>query len=279
MLGAIIGDIVGSRFEFNNHKSKDFELFTEDCSITDDSIMTIAIAGAILACESDWERLGQQAVKYMQGIGRKYPNCGFGGMFRHWVFSGAPQPYGSFGNGAAMRVSPCGFIAQTEEEAILLSRRVTEVTHNHEEGLKGAEATVVAIFMAREGATKKEIRRRIGRDYYKLDFTLDDIRDTYEFNATCQETVPQAIVAFLESRSFEDAVRSAISIGGDSDTIAAIAGAIAEAYYGVPLPLKSKALTYLDDELRKIFHGWEQYAKVGKPNRRFDLIRDNDDAE
>jgi ADP-ribosylglycohydrolase len=194
----------------------------------------------------------------MQKIGRKYPNCGFGGMFRKWVFSNAPEPYKSYGNGAAMRVSPCGFIAHTEEEAILLSRKVTEVTHNHSEGLKGAEAVSIAIFMARNGAAKNEIEKRMEKNYYPLNFTLDGIRDDYQFNETCQETVPQAIVAFLESVSFEDAIRGAVSIGGDSDTLAAITGSIAEAFYGVPFDLKSKALTYLDRELLSIYEEWEK---------------------
>ena len=258
MLGAIIGDIAGSRFEFNNIRSKDFDLFAKNCYATDDSIMTLAIAKAILACNGDWQHLGYNAVKYMQEIGRKYPNCGFGGMFRKWVFSRAPEPYNSYGNGAAMRVSPCGFVARTEEEAILLSRKVTEVTHNHPEGLKGAEAVSVAIFMARNGAAKNEIEARIEKDYYPLNFTLDGIRDDYQFNETCQETVPQAIVAFLESVSFEDAIRGAVSIGGDSDTLAAITGSIAEAFYGVPSDLKSKALSYLDHELFSIYEEWEK---------------------
>ena len=259
MLGAIIGDIAGSRFEFNNIRSKDFDLFGEGCRVTDDSIMTLAVAKAILACNGDWERLGENAVKYMREIGRKYPDCGFGGMFRKWVFSGNPDPYNSFGNGAAMRVSPCGFIAQTEEDAKLLSRKVTEVTHNHPEGLKGAEAVSVAIFLARNGSTKNEITERIVKDYYALGFTLDSIRETYQFNETCQGTVPQAIMAFLESVSFEDAIRNAISIGGDSDTIAAITGSIAEAYYGVPFDLKCKAQSYLDRDLRGYYREWEEF--------------------
>jgi len=259
MLGAIIGDIAGSRFEFNNIRSKDFDLLAKDCYVTDDSIMTLAVAKAIMACNGDWQQLGYNAVKYMQEIGRKYPNCGFGGMFRKWMFSGAPEPYNSFGNGAAMRVSPCGFIARTEEEAILLSQKVTEVTHNHPEGLKGAEAVSVAIFMARNGAAKNEIEERIEKNYYPLNFTLDGIRDDYQFNETCQETVPQAIVAFLESASFEDAIRGAVSIGGDSDTLAAITGSIAEACYGVPFDLKSKALSFLNRELLDIYNEWENF--------------------
>lgn len=257
MLGAIIGDIVGSRFEFNNHKSKAFDLFGPGCFATDDSIMTLAVAKAIMMCAGRWEQLSGQAVIQMQRIGRKHPDCGFGGMFSRWVFSGDPQPYHSFGNGAAMRVSPCGFIAKTEEEARELSLMVTRVTHDHPEGLKGAEAVTLAVFMARRGAGKAEIRRRMERDYYALDFTLDSIRPGYRFNETCQETVPQALAAFLESDSFEDCIRNAVSLGGDSDTLAAIACAVAQAHYGVPPELKEKALGYLDRELLDIYQDWE----------------------
>jgi ADP-ribosyl-[dinitrogen reductase] hydrolase len=195
----------------------------------------------------------------MQEIGRKYPNCGYGRMFSKWVFSDDPQPYNSFGNGAAMRISPVGFAARTKSEACRLSEVVTGVTHDHEEGIKGAEATAVAIYMARRGFTKGEIREKIERNYYSLDFTIDDIRDSHQFNETCQDTIPQAIEAFLESTSFEDAIRNAISIGGDSDTLAAITGAIAEAYYGVPEELKEIALSYLNDELRSIFNDWSEF--------------------
>ena len=272
MLGAIIGDIVRSRFKFNNYRSKNFDLLAAGCFVTDDSIMTLAIAKAILACEGDWESLGERTVKFLQEIGRKHPDCAFNSMFNRWIFSDDSKPYYSFGSGTAMHASPCGFIARTEEEAKLLSRKITEVMHNHAEGVKGAEAVTIAIFLARSGATKKEIRERVERDYYKLDFTLDSIRDTYQLNKTCQETVPRAIVAFLESITFEDAIRNAISIGGDSGILAAITGAIAEAYYGIPRPLKRKALIYLDDELRGICHEWEQATRSGKPNRKFDFI-------
>jgi len=269
MLGSIIGDIAGSRFEFHNHRSKDFDLFTKDCFVTDDSIMTLAIAKAILVCEGDWKQLGENAVKYMQTIGRKYPDCGYGGMFRKWMFSDNPKPYNSYGNGAAMRVSACGFIAQTEKEAKQLSKKVTEVTHNHPEGIKGAEATTIAIFLARNGATKEEIKERIEKDYYKLDFTLDNIREYYQFNETCQGTVPQAIIAFLESVSFEDTIRNAISIGGDSDTLAAIAGGIAEAYYGIPIDLKQKAQMFLNNELRGIYKECNKFIRKTFPMRKF----------
>jgi len=269
MLGSIIGDIAGSRFEFNNHRSKEFELFTKDCFVTDDSIMTLAVAKAILACDGDWKQLEENSVKYMQSIGRKYPDCGYGGMFSKWMFSDKPKPYNSFGNGAAMRVSACGFIAQTEKEAKKLSKKVTGVTHNHPEGIKGAEAVVIAIFLARMGSSKNEIKERIEKDYYKLDFTLGSIREHYQFNETCQDTVPQAIQAFLESVSFEDAIRNAISIGGDSDTLAAITGGIAEAYYGIPVELKRKAQFFLNAELRSIYKEWNRYIKRLYPEKKF----------
>lgn len=275
MIGAIIGDIVGSRFEFNNHRSKDFELFTDECFVTDDSIMTLAVAKAIMETCRTFESsvvtsgfsdefysvLERNTIRYMREIGRKYPNCGYGSRFYQWIFSDSPRPYNSFGNGAAMRISPVGFVARSEKEAVKMSKVVTSVSHNHAEGIKGAEATVIAIFMARTGSSKEEIRSRITRDYYELDFTLDEIRDTYEFDETCQGTVPQAIEAFLESTSFEDAIRNAISIGGDSDTLAAITGGIADAYYGVPTDMEEKALTYLDPLLRSIYDEWQSFIK------------------
>ncbi len=257
MIGAIIGDIVGSRFEWNNHRSKDFELFTRECFATDDSIMTLAVGKALVESKNDWSDLGEQAVRCMQEVGRPYPRCGYGGRFWDWMYSDHPKPYNSFGNGAAMRVSACGFVARSLEEAKALSKAVTEVTHNHPEGLKGAEATVVAIYMARTGSTIEEIRDVIDQEYYPINFTLDEIRDTYAFNETCQDTVPQALEAFFESNSFEDAIRNAISVGGDSDTLAAITGGIAEAYYGVPADLKVKAKTFLDNRLLEILTKYE----------------------
>jgi type I restriction enzyme M protein len=262
MLGAIIGDIVGSRFEFNNHRGKAFELFTSDCHVTDDSIMTLAIASAIMtAGTKDDENLAAAAVVAMQGIGRIYPFCGFGTHFAEWVKSAQPAPYGSYGNGAAMRVSPAAIAARTREDAIRLARAVTTVTHNHPEGLKGAEATAIAIFMARSGANKQDIRDHIHHHYYPLDFTIDEIRPAYTFEVSCQKSVPQAIEAFLESDSFEDAIRTTISLGGDSDTLAAIAGSIAEAFYGVPDDLAQTALRYLDDRLRAIYDEWNAFLE------------------
>ena len=257
MLGAIIGDIVGSRFEWNNHRSKDFELFTDECFFTDDSVMTLAVAKAILDCKGDYTDLSDKAVAAMREVGRPYPDCGYGGTFGWWMYTEDPQPYNSFGNGSAMRVSACGFVAKTLDEASELSRKVTQVTHNHPEGIKGAEATAVAIFLARHGYTIPDIKDYVDTHYYKMNFTLDEIRDTYAFNETCQETVPQAIKAFLESVSFEDAIRNAISVGGDSDTLAAITGGIAQAYYGVPAACRERAISYLDERLLKILTDFE----------------------
>ena len=257
MLGAIIGDIVGSRFEWNNIKSKEFEFFNYKCEFTDDSVMSLAIAKAILDSKEDYNDLGELAVKYMQEVGRYYPHCGYGGYFSKWMMSDNPKPYNSFGNGAAMRVSAVGFVANSIEEAISLSRKVTEVTHNHPEGIKGAEATAVAIYLAKTGSNILEIRDYINKHYYPMNFRLDDIRESYKFNETCQDTVPQAIEAFLESKNFEDAIRNAISIGGDSDTLAAITGGIAEAYYGIPTDIRKHALTFLDERLLAILLEFE----------------------
>lgn len=258
MLGAIIGDIVGSRFEFNNHRNKEFELFTPKCFPTDDSIMTLAIAKAIMDSRAGRGDLGQCAVQAMREIGRPYPDCGYGGRFYKWMYSDDPQPYNSFGNGAAMRVSPCGFAAASLEEAKAMSRAVTEVTHNHPEGIKGAEAATVAIYMALHGSSLPEIRDEIDAHYYPMNFTLDGIRDSYRFNETCQDTVPQALMAFFESTGFEDAIRNAISIGGDSDTLAAITGGVAQAYYGIPQSLRERALGYLDERMTPILTAFEE---------------------
>ena len=257
MLGAIIGDIVGSRFEWHNNRNKEFDFLTHKCFFTDDSVMSLAVAKAILNCNGNYDNLSAESVATMQSIGRPYPSCGYGGSFYNWMYSDSPKPYGSYGNGAAMRVSACGFVASSLEEAIELSRKVTEVTHNHPEGIKGAEATAVAIYMARTGSSLLDIQDYIHKHYYKINFKLDDIRDTYEFNETCQDTVPQALEAFFESTSFEDAIRNAISIGGDSDTLGAIVGGIAEAYYGIPTDVRSHALTFLDDTLLKILTDFE----------------------
>ena len=272
MIGAIIGDIVGSRFEWKNIKTKEFEFFTPKCFFTDDSVMTLALARAILDAGSDTNKLGTLAVKYMREIGRKYPNCGYGGMFRQWLFSDRMRPYNSYGNGAAMRVSACGYAAIDAEESKLLSCKVTEVTHNHPEGIKGAEAAAVCIALAREGKSISEIRDYVDKNYYRMNFTLDGIRESYRFDVTCQGTVPQAIMAFLESVNFEDAIRNAVSIGGDSDTLGAITGGIAGAYYGIPDEIRRKASGFLDDFLLNILAEFEnRYPPVPLKTHRLNL--------
>ena len=185
MIGAIIGDIVGSRFEWNNHRSKDFDLMPHQCFFTDDSIMSLAVCDALMRCRPDFTGLGEQAVRSMQEIGRPYPNSGYGGSFYRWMYSDHPKPYNSFGNGAAMRVSGCGYAARSLEEAKALSKAVTEVTHNHPEGIKGAEATAATVYLARTGKSLLEIQDYITKNYYPIDFTLDSIRSTYQFNETC----------------------------------------------------------------------------------------------
>ena len=257
MIGAIIGDIAGSRFEWRNIKSKDFTLFTNACEPTDDSIMTLAVAQAIMNCNGDYSRLENETVSCMQEYGRAYPNAGYGGRFHRWIFSRDPKPYNSYGNGAAMRVSPCGFAATTLEEAMMLAHAVTRVTHNHPESLKAAEAVASAIYLARMGKTLEEIKAHIAEHYYSIDFSLDEIRPTYIFDVSCQGSVPQAFEAFFESTGFEDAIRNAISIGGDSDTIAAITGGMAEAYYGVPEDIRTQAMEFLDEKLAGILKRFE----------------------
>ncbi|MDD6190728.1 MAG: ADP-ribosylglycohydrolase family protein [Firmicutes bacterium] len=258
MIGTVIGDIVGSIYEFGNIKTKDFELFSNRSRFTDDTVMSIAIAKAIVTCGKNIEKLSEQAVECMQSFGNRYPNAGYGGRFRMWIYSACPKPYNSFGNGAAMRVGPCAYAADSLEEALKMSDAVTAVTHNHPEGIKGARAVTEAAFMALHGSDRKEISDMIENRYYNMDFCLDDIRDTYEFDVSCQGSVPQAIEAFLEADSFEDTIRNAVSLGGDSDTIAAIAGTIAEAYFGVPESLRAGAYDFLDENLIETLEKFER---------------------
>lgn len=277
MLGAIVGDIVGSIYERRNIKTKDFPLFGSRCSFTDDTVMTCAVAEAVM---NGGER--EDFIKAMKKYGRLYPNVGYGGKFRVWLFSDGSAPYGSFGNGSAMRVSPCAWAAECDSvsKADLpdrcrdLARLSAEVTHNHPEGVKGAVATADAIFLCRcyfgdssmESSEKKRlIKEHIEREYgYDLSKTLDEIRPSYRFDVSCQGSVPQAITAFLESTDFEDAIRNAISIGGDSDTVAAITGSMAEAAYGIPDRIKEKAYSYLDEPLRAVVRRWDGYiARFG----------------
>lgn len=240
MFGAFIGDIVGSKYEFNNIKTKRFPLFSKGCDYTDDTIMTVAVAKAImLSRQEQYEKsemgkgFQQFLIEIMQDFGSRYPNPtgAYGGSFAKWLRQKNPTPYGSYGNGSAMRVSPCGLAAVTMDEALALARASACITHNHPEGVKGAEAVSAAIFLAKCRKSKAEIRQHISEHYYDLNFTLDSIRESYGFDGSCQGSVPQAIVAFLESESFEDAIRNVISIGGDCDTTGAITGSIAWIYY------------------------------------------------
>ena len=253
MIGAICGDVVGSVYEWHNIKTKDFELFRKDCEFTDDSVMTIAIAKAAIDYlkDKDKEKFRENCIKYMREIGIKYPNCGYGSKFYLWLGSRDPKPYNSFGNGSAMRVSSVGWIAESLEEAEELAKISAEVTHNHPEGIKGAIVTAGCIWLLRNGADKEKIKE-YAEKYYDISFTVDAIRLVYDYDVTCQGTMPPAIVCFLEADSFEDTIRNAISIGGDSDTLAAIAGSIAEACYGVPKDIEKETLSYLTSDLKEI---------------------------
>ena len=253
MIGAIFGDIVGSVYEFDNIKTKEFELFTDKCEFTDDTVMTVAVADALMQFEkiADMDAFKETLIKSMHRYGKMYPHAGYGGHFGLWLMTEKTEPYGSYGNGSAMRVSPVAWYAISLEEAIALAKASAEITHNHPEGIKGAVVTAGATYLARAGASMAEIKKFVS-GYYDLSFTLDEIRSTYYFNETCQYTVPQAMQAFFESTSFEDAIRNGISIGGDSDTLCAICGAVAEAYYGITEQEKEKALSYLDEPLREV---------------------------
>lgn len=292
MMGAIVGDIVGSVYEWHNIKSKDFPLFRDDCFFTDDTVMTCAVAEAVL---NGGQR--DDFIDAMKKYGRMYPDAGYGGRFGAWLFSDNREALNSFGNGSAMRVSPCAWAMGctfSAREGLWPSngrdgaRLSAEVTHNHPEGIRGAMATADAIILCRydlggycsDGETpisdkltecKRRIKEHIEQEYgYDLSRTLDDIRPTYRFNETCQDTVPQAITAFLESADFEDAIRNAISLGGDSDTLAAVTGSIAEAAYGIPDWIQEKAYSYLDEPLKEVLRRWEQYvAPERRANRTF----------
>lgn len=247
MIGAIIGDIVGSRFEFDNVYAKDFELFTKDCSFTDDTICTVAIADAIYRKIDYKDSLLEWCRKY------PHPKGSYGVSFERWWRSDNPQPYNSFGNGSAMRVSQIGFYYNSLMKVLEEAEKSAKVTHNHEEGIKGAQSIAGSIFLLRTGYTKNNVKKWLESMFgYDLSHTVSYLREHNKFNETCQVTVPQAIICFLESNGFEDAIRNAVSIGGDSDTIACIAGGLAESFYGVPDELFDKAYTYLDKDMKRV---------------------------
>lgn len=256
MYGAILGDIIGSPFEFDRgDKTKDFKLFSRRSHFTDDSVMTLAVCEALLKVGQDAtvKEIEDAVISSMQSWGRRYPHAGYGGYFRRWLTAHHPEPYNSFGNGSAMRVSAVGWLYDSLENTRTVAKATANVTHNHPEGIKGAEATASAIFMARNGSSKEEIKKYIENEFhYDLNRTLDEIRPSYHMDETCQKTVPEAIIAFLEAKDFEDAIRNAVSLGGDTDTLGAITGSIAEAYYGIPEWLMTECRKRINKDMRVV---------------------------
>ena len=261
MYGAILGDIIGSPYEFDRgSKSKDFPLFSEESEFTDDTVMTLAVAEAFLGAPDEDAVIKQRLVDTMQKWGHRYPGAGYGLRFCRWLDSDDPQPYNSFGNGSAMRVSSVAWLYDDLDTVRRMARLSAEVTHNHPEGIKGAEATASAIFLARAGHSKAEIKAYIEENFhYDLSRSCNEIRPSYYHVETCQETVPEAITAFLEGDSFEDVIRTAVSLGGDCDTLTAIAGSIAEGFYSVPETLKEECHTRLPKDLQVILDCFHQY--------------------
>lgn len=246
IIGAIAGDVIGSAYEFHPTREYDFELFTRKSTFTDDTVLTMANALWLL---EDEQHTHEALVSIMLDFCRKYPDRGYGGRFYHWIHDDDPQPYNSFGNGSAMRVSPVGYYATSLDEAMELAKISAEVTHDHPEGIKGAQATAAAIFLARQGKTKEEIRDYVMNSFgYDLSRTLEEIRPTFTFDETCQRTVPEAITCFLEGKDFEDVVRQSVSLAGDADTIAAIAGSISSAIDDVPNAIVQPVIERLSEE-------------------------------
>ncbi|WP_329772870.1 ADP-ribosylglycohydrolase family protein [Catenibacterium mitsuokai] len=256
MYGAILGDIIGSPFEFDRgDKTKDFKLFSRRSHYTDDSVMTLAVCEALLKVGQDAtvKEIEDAVISSMQSWGRRYPHAGYGGYFRRWLTACHPEPYNSFGNGSAMRVSAVGWLYDSLENTRTVAKATANVTHNHPEGIKGAEATASAIFMARNGSSKEEIKKYIENEFhYDLNRTLNEIRPSYHMDETCQKTVPEAIIAFLEAKDFEDAIRNAVSLGGDTDTLGAITGSIAEAYYRIPEWLMTECRKRINRDMRVV---------------------------
>lgn len=276
MLGAIIGDVVGTRFEFHPIKTKDFKLFSKnECfdkngeltigffsggsRFSDDTAMTIAVCKALLNCNGDYSTLREKTVECLKFYGKKYPFLGYGLRFNNWLMSKSSEPYNSFGNGSAMRVSPVAYFANSLEELKELSKMVTDVTHNHPEGLKGAEAVAVCIWLALNKKNKEEIKQYVEKHYYSIDFDYNNLVENYKFDETCQGSVPQAIYGFLISNSFEDTLRTVVSMGGDADTMGAIAGAIAEAYYGIPKEIETKVFEYLPQDFIEVIEEFKTH--------------------
>lgn len=264
MIGAILGDMIGSPYEFNRGpKSKEFPLFIEASRFTDDSVMTIAVAEALMDNnKKNEEDIKLALISSMQKWGHRYPHAGYGGMFWQWLGHKNPKPYGSFGNGSAMRVSSAGWLYKTIKETRNFARLSAEVTHNHPEGIKGAEAVASAIWLCRNGYSKEEIRSYITKEFsYDLTRTCDQIRPDYNFDVTCQGTVPEAITTFLEGDDFEDVIRTAVSLGGDCDTLTCIAGSMAEAYYEVPEFMKAECLRRIPEDMKNVLIRFEETVR------------------
>ena len=263
MIGAILGDMIGAPYEFDRgNKTKDFPLFSRGSQFTDDSVMTVAVAEALISSydKSD-DEIRTALVDSMQKWGKRYPHAGYGGMFSQWLIKKDPKPYGSFGNGSAMRVSSAGWLYDDIDTTRKIAAITADVTHNHLEGIKGAEATASAIFLARNGSSKDKIKEYIIREFgYDLSRTCDEIRPTYHHVESCQETVPEAITAFLEGNDFEDVIRTAVSLGGDCDTLTCIAGGIAEAFYGIPDKISAEGYNRINVDMREVLCRF--YAKI-----------------
>ncbi len=259
IIGAICGDIIGSSREFRPQKTKDFSLYDGYSTFTDDTVMTLAIASWLIKDKSSKEVLISEIRKF----GLKYPNAGYGGMFMNWLNQDNPEPYGSWANGSAMRVSPVSWVADSLEESQKLAKMSAIVTHNHPEGIKGALATNDAIYMARNSFSKEKIKKHIEDNYrYDLNRKLDDIRPDYKFDVSCKGSVPESIICFLEAEDYEDTIRNAVSLGGDADTQAAIAGGIASAYWDVPSKIAARGIKRLDYNLLEVFLEFrEKYEK------------------
>lgn len=274
MLGAIIGDIAGSIYEFNNIKTEDFTPFEGKCFFTDDTVMTVAVADALMSGKRDPKKTEACMIKSMKKFGKAYPGAGYGGRFSAWLQNPDPKPYDSFGNGSAMRVSPVAWYFHSLEKVQQFAEISAKVTHDHPEGIKGASAVATAIFMARNGRDKDYIKRYIELKYhYDFSKTLDEIRPNYNFDETCQGTVPVAFEVFFEAESFEDTLKKAISMGGDSDTLAAIACSIAEGFYPIPKELKEKALAVLDRKILSMLKKWDSDLSVSaSPFEQRDIL-------
>lgn len=262
MYGAILGDMIGAPYEFDRgNKTKDFEMFNDRVSFTDDSVMTIAVADALMRISSDADDddVKTAVIQSMQKWGKRYPWAGYGQRFFIWLSKKNPQPYGSWGNGSAMRVSSVGWLYNSLEETRRYARLTAEVTHNHPEGIKGAEAVASAIFMARNGASKEEIKEYIIQEFdYDLSRTCDEIRPGYHHIESCQETVPEALTAFMEGTDFEDVIRTAVSLGGDCDTLTCIAASIAEAFYGLPDNMKDECRKRLPNDMLRVLERFDE---------------------